>query len=371
MNSRADLELALARALSRHIGYTSGAYDLTRIFSILEFFLERPSGYRQEIVRFLADTTSKTAGLTVAYLEEVINFAQAMGLVETVSTREARLQRISATELGRSLLGAKNSGNPSFYAYYQCKAVLRADADSLLPVLLYFQHEQTSTLQDFFLSFQRELRTSRWNWLKKVFPQGQLLDRVVAHISWLRPPTSKDPQYRIDFPTKNTARHHTAPRQGWLQELNMLDRSSKVLTAFGRDVLTSLQPNDTYFWLGPPHDVQSLLRIEDTVRLEGPFEDQLNFGRHQIKPSAEELDELIEDVFQIMLASFESAKLVHAMQASLQLPVEYINFRAYRDQRAFTWETVLDDLFKVKRGQVDRYSAHTGKIGFYRPTAKS
>ena len=58
VNTRQEAESLLARSLSRHIGYTSGAYDLDRIFSIVDVFSSNTSIYRNEIVSILGDDSA-------------------------------------------------------------------------------------------------------------------------------------------------------------------------------------------------------------------------------------------------------------------------------------------------------------------------
>ena len=67
-----------------------------------------------------------------------------------------------------------------------------------------------------------------------------------------------------------------------------------------------------------------------------------------------------------MKEAYEKAKLVYAPQASLQIPIEYINFRSYRDRTSYNWRSVLDELFKRKRESLVRFSARKGQVGFYK-----
>lgn len=370
---RDESERSLARALSRHIGYTTGAYDLGRILSVLDFFQDKPSGYKEEIVPYLKSqaTDKGDQKITEDYLSEVVNMAQAMRIVETVSSRDVGLQRMAPTEHGRSLLGARATKDEDFINYYITKTVLLADADSLFPVLKYYTITTKDSLQTYFVSFQEGVRRSRMDWLLTAFPQKILLERIVDQVSWVSKTKAPIGEYKVDIPTKNTARHHTAPRQGWLVYLGMLDRDSKTLTAFGFDVLHSLEPSKLYFWLGPTVDAQDSLRIEKSIQAQGPYEDTYNMRSPTLEASENDIKMLIDDVALIMTTGYTAAKLIHAPQASLILSIEYIRYRSYRDNRNYSWQNVLSELFNHKRGEFERLSAHKGQIGFYRPKLQS
>jgi hypothetical protein len=367
--SRAVAETSLAKALSRSIGYTTAAYNLDRIVKALDILQDKASVYKEEMVFALnsGEDTRVTLGKnTDGYTSETPNFTSAMGLIETVSAREARLHRYAATELGRSLLGAKACGDIPFYRYFLSRVVMLADADFLVPILAYHQNKIAQPLPDWFATYQGDLREQRWEWLRKAMPEPLLLQRVAAQISWLAAPKSRVATFQPEFPTLNTARHHALPRRGWLEDLGLLDPSGRALTRFGADALASLTPGQRYFWLGPGERVQDDLRIPLDVQAPGPFEDGFNFLTTPAAPADKDQAALVADLADVMIAAFDSARLVHARQAPLRLAVEYVAFRAYRDRVAYRWEDALNALFTVYRGRIERLSAHTGQMGFYR-----
>ncbi|MER8770923.1 hypothetical protein NKH63_19560 [Mesorhizobium sp. M0960] len=365
--TRSDAEKALAKALSRYIGYTTGAYDLVRIVSVLECFAGRASAYKEEVVAELRSQSEDRRNEPAdTYLSEIINFAQAMDLIATVSSRETKLQRLAPTETGRSVLGAKAANDAGFYQFYLARTVLQADSDYLYPVIKYFTGMHGANIQEYFVFAQTALREERKAWLVEVFPEKILLSRIAEQISWLSAPRGGAGDYRIDVPTMNTARHHSAPRQGWLHELGIWDRTSKTLTKFGTDVLRTLEPSGSYFWLGPDSGVQDALRIVPALQKGGPFEDQLEFAAYETEPSEADVAALVSDVSDVMVASFRDAKLVHAAQASLRLPIEYIQYRAYQDKKRYDWVSLLEKLFHEKKAILERFSAHKGLVGFYR-----
>lgn len=368
VGNREEGEKLVAKALSRHIGYTSGAYDLRRIFSVLDVFREESSAYKDEIVAYLGASgeAAHAQSTTPEYRADVLSFASAMGLVEAVSTRDARVPRFAATELGRSIMGAAAIGDPEFYNFYSAQVVLRADADFLIPILTYVRDAPSMGLNDYFVAFQVTLRSRRFAWLQAAFSEPILMERIASQLPWLKRQKGAHRLYEVETPTANTARHHATPRQGWLEQLGMVDLGRRSLTDFGQDVLTALNPGDDYFWLAPADDVLDALRFAS--RPAGQSEDCLRFSSVAVPPTEEELESLVNDLALVMKSGFVKAKLVHASQASLQLPIEYVHFRAYRDGRAYEWEAVLDILFQRFRGQLERYSARKGKIGFYRVT---
>ena len=334
MNSnrpRDELEADLARSLSRYIGYTTAAYDLKRIVSTLDPFADKPSAYTAEVIEFL-EVTSAEEELTQDYLEGVLTFATSMGILESVSDRNARLRRLAPTQLGRSLMGVASLDIPSFYEFFLSKVVLMSDADALMPVLLAVQSDlRGDELRSNYVSFQMGLRERRLNWLNSAFPERTLLSRVADQISWLKADRASPRPYKTAPLTLNTARHHVTPRQGWLRQLGMVAHNSFELTEFGCDVVNALTVNHEFFWLGPPEGTEEGLRIEAGVRIGGPFEDTFNF-RHDIrKPDDVEYEKIVEDTAKIMMSAYLRAKLVFAPQASLQIPIQYIYFRSYKD----------------------------------------
>jgi hypothetical protein len=365
IGSRDDAERALARALSRHIGYTSGAYDLKRIFSVLDIFHDRTSVYRDELVALLGQGVPEDSpdALSIEYRSDILSFATSMGLVEIVSAREAKLARFAATELGRSFLGARALDDPKFTGFYAAQVVLRADADFIVPILAFSRGGARAALQTSFVEFQKRLREVRLEWLLANFKEPILFERVASHIPWLRRKKASGALYEAEIPTLNTARHHATPRLGWLEQLGLLNRKDQSLTSFGHDVVNALDI-DTYFWLAPPEEALRTLRLDAPPP--GQPEDALNFAGHTAPPSEGQAIALVADVAEIMTRGFSAGKLVHASQASLLLPIEYIRYRSYVDGVEYNWSSILELLFSTYRGVFDRYSAHTGKIGFYR-----
>lgn len=365
ISTREEAERQLAKALSRHIGYTSGAYDLDRIFATLQPFTSRTSAYKDELVTFLGEDGDKAEAPSPEYRADILSFASAMGLIEAISAREAKLVRYAPTELGRSVLGAQSLGSPDFYRFLMSKIVLRADADFLLPMLLFYQEGSSQKqLIPYFAEFARELRSRRLEWMKSSFPERVLFERVAAQIPWLKRSKVPGNFYEIDLPSANTARHHATPRSRWIEQLQMFDRATGRLSQFGLDVVHSLVQQDTYFWLSPARDALDALGLTELPL--GQAEDQLSFHRQEALPTRSEVENLVGDLKSVLIAGYNAAKLVHASQASLRLAVEYISFRSYQDARSYDWESVLEALFLENKDALQRYSARKGKIGFYR-----
>ena len=118
--------------------------------------------------------------------------------------------------------------------------------------------------------------------------------------------------------------------------------------------------------MAPPRGVQELLRIAPALTTDGPYEDEFAFACELEAASVSDVEALLPDVAKMMIDGYPSAKLVHASQASVQLPIEYIIYRSYTDGIAYEILQVLDEVFHKYRDEIDRLSAFKGKIGFYR-----
>lgn len=365
---RPNMEAALVRALSRHIGHTTGAYDLDRILSVLDFFQDRSSAYKEEILTYLRDQAfedEKT--ITEDYLSEVLTFARSFGVIELVSGKEARLQKYSCPELGRSLLASKHLEDADFFRFFKARTIFLADSDSLVAVLSYFDGNRTESLQDYYIEFFLDVRRARYDWLRRAFPEPMLLTRITDRLTWLSGAKKEAAtQLKIDAFTLNTARHHSTPRKGWLNSFDMLDPGAGMLTEFGRRALKSLRGGNGYFWLAPPRGMQELLRISPSLITDGPFEDEFAFVDELAAPNPNDVEALIPDVAEIMIRGYSSAKLIHASQASVQLPIEYTIYRSYTDGVAYDALQVIENVFHRYRDKIDRLSAFKGKVGFYR-----
>ncbi|WP_369059055.1 hypothetical protein ABOZ73_15680 [Caulobacter sp. 73W] len=364
--SRDEAERLLAKSLSRHIGYTSGASGLDRIFSTLDAFRDRTSAYQSELVAFLQEARDleQSEPLSPKYAADVLSFATSMGLLDVVSARDAKIPRYAASEIGRSLLGAAAIGDAGFYNYYSTQIVLRSDADYIIPILRFLENPLDIGLQPYFIDYQTSLRERRLSWLNQVMPERILLERITDQLTWVKKSKSANALLDVEIPTANTARHHATPRQGWVMQLGMVDRQTRQLTPFGEDVLRSLDPEHCYFWISPPADALQSLRLSPIPP--GQAEDEIRFTTGKLPPSDSEIARLVSDLSSVMRRGFPAAKLIHAPQASLQLPIEYIFYRSYADKRDYRWEDILDALFSDFKGTFERFSARKGKIGFYR-----
>ena len=222
-HSRRDLEADLAQALSRHIGYTSAAFDLERIVSVLDYFENSPSMYEPEIVSKLIEAEPER-GANSNYLSEVINFSVSMQIVEPVGLRSTQLQKYAPTARGRVLATAKSLGDNKFYNYVLTKTVLLADSDSIFCVVDYFRTDHKKKLIPFFKEFHEDLRKNRLQWLLEAIPERVLFQRVADQVSWLKPPRDIQVEYSIAEFSENTARHHSTPKKVGLNTWGYLMR---------------------------------------------------------------------------------------------------------------------------------------------------
>ncbi len=368
-----DLERDLGRALSRHIGYTTGAYFLERIVSTLDIFNERPSAYINELAEQAASSKRSLAGgdngthtPNMKYLLEVANFAESMGLIFAVSQKSARLRRVAPTELGRALLGAQASSDDGFYNYFLSRTVLLADADALVPILMFFSKPSGVSLYEHYWYFQRELRKERAGWLQNIFPERQVLERMITYIPWLSMPSRHQASLVCKNISMKTAKHHAAPRQGWLQRLELVDANSKKLTPLGQATLDGLILNDYFFWLGPNSTTQNALGIQSHKKKDGPYQDTFGLIAIATQARSEDVDILLEDTAEVMRAGYRATKLVHAAQATLVLPIEFVKYRSFVDKKNYSWEDTVARIFEKYRGEFERLSAKRGQVGFYK-----
>ena len=373
VGTRGDFERALTNALSRYIGYTTAAYDIDRIFAVLELFTEKPSAYGAEIVEHLQgsddtiDSRKESKKLTDKYLSEVINFSIGMQLIEMVSDRHTNVKRFAPTQKGRSVLGAQSLGNEDFYRYYRTKIILSADADAIVPVMLLMHRgDSPADLPTRYQIFQKNLRMRRLDWIAAAFRDRRLLERIVRKLPWVEHESRPGSGHMIQELSLNTSRHHVTPREGWIQRLGLLNKQNGTFTQFGQDVLSALVPGGEYFWLGPKSGVQEALRIPISNQKKGPYEDTLALGENGSTPTTICLRDLVEDTADVMLSAYSRAKWVYAPQASLQLPIEFIAYRSYVESIDYNWVEVLNTLFKKYRSTFERLSARKGPIGFYK-----
>lgn len=372
---RNALEQNLAGALSRQIGYTTGAYYLDRITSVLGAFERSPTVYLHELVdeAARAERDGGCAGhaeeerASKPYLEEVVHFAEAMNIIIGVSQPSARVRRFAPTELGRALSGAKATGDGSFYEHLLFKNVLLADADALYPVMSFYSQTECSELQDYYRGFQIDLRNRRMEWIIQAFTERASLERVVARVGWLGIDRTKHWSLFADYPSRNTARHHATPRKGWLIRLGVLGTGEECLTEFGELAKKKLQGKGAaYFWLGPKQTTQQDLGIRAADQARGPYEDSFEITHSTTVPDEEEIVRVVDDTADIMKAGYSSVKLVHASQATLMFPIEYIKYRRALDRRSYDWNLIIPRVFSRHRDGFDRLSPKRGHVGFYR-----
>lgn len=361
--TREDAEKALGRALSRHVGYTTGAFHLDRIFSVVEFFRTETSAYSAEIGNALQSDEGGKA-LSPSYLQGVIDFASAFGLIERVSNREAKLARYAATELGRSVLGILTDGDTAFRAHYLATVVMLADADYLVPLMLHASDAGAAS-QEEFMRFTTDLRIRRYEWLTGALTQPVLLERVASRVIWLKRKKGAPTPFVIDQPVASTVRHHVTPRLGWLESLGLLDRKAGRLTTFGQDMIHAMVGHEPYFWIAPDPDVMAVLGLKDPRGQATEMDLGLVPPDSQM-PTDLEKSALVEDAVALMKRAYPHAKLIHADQASLRLPIAYIQYRAYSDKRRYQWAEIISRIFETERNHLTRYSAHKGQVGFYK-----
>lgn len=365
--NRSYAETYLANALSRHVGYTTAAYELSRIFSVVDFFNNKASAINEEIKSYLLNKYDASSALTEGYISEVINFTTSFGLVEIVGHKGQRFQSYTLTQQGRAFLAIRHLGISELQNFTASKIILLSDADFALPILSYFKNQYQNNIKNYFIDFITNLYKLRFNWLLNAFTEKILFQRIVDKITWLKQDIYSTNGYIIQKFTDNTARHHVTPRIGWLSELNWVNKDEKTLTPFGEYIYHSLLPNHFYFWLAPPYEVLKKLGINLEQIPESASEDNfLKAFNSLYTPDESQYMKIVDDVAKIMSDGFEYAKLVYSRQATLLLPIMYIEYRIFKDKLSYDWEYIMNILFSKYKNYFERLSAKVGRIGFFR-----
>ena len=108
------------------------------------------------------------------------------------------------------------------------------------------------------------------------------------------------------------------------------------------------------------------MKIAKAKQIDAPSADTFRIGGQDAEPTPGQIRDLVDNTFEVMSAGYHAAKLVHAPQATLELPIEFIDYRSCVDGKSYNWRDILDEVFKEYRSEVQRLSARVGDIGFYK-----
>ena len=370
--SRSDFETDLAAALSRHIGYTTGAYQLDRIANIATMFDRKPSLYQYELVQHLKDQSEGSQRkVREKYAAEIINFASALGILRKAAdgpTRGAR--RFALTPEGSTIRSALERGEDTLLRFTLIGLVLESDCDAyglLLDILDELPIAGAELHREFRVRFEA-LRSERLAWLDRAFPNRTLRDRIHEKMSWIPHQRRTQPQ-STDF-----GRHHVTPRLGWAQWFGhivperptSMATEDSLLTDTGVELLSALKRGTgRYTWLGPECGTQEALRVVESLQRGGPCAPSWNLLRPtDRRQSKADVDRIAEDVADFMYIHYADLKLIHANQASIASVVPYLHLREHQLGYAVERDRVLDRIFET-RSSFSYLSSRRHKYGYF------
>ena len=358
--------------MSRHIGYTTGAYQMDRIANIATIFHRKPSLYQYEVVQYLKDQSEGSKRkVREKYAAEIINFANALGILRKAAdgpTSGAR--RFALTPEGFTIRSALERDEETLLRFTLIGLVLESDCDTygLLLDILDEHPIAGAALHKAFRARFEELRSERLAWLNRAFPNRTLRDRIHERMSWI------PHQRRIRPQSTDFGRHHVTPRLGWAQWFGHIapDRppsttaEDSLLTDQGVELLSALRRGSgRYSWLGPECGTQEALRIVKVLQRGGPCAPSWNLLRPtDRRQSKADVDRIAEDVADYMYVHYIDLKLVHANQASIASVVPYLHLREHQMGYAVETDRVLDRIFET-RSSFSYLSSRRHKYGYY------
>ena len=370
--SRSDFETALATALSRHIGYTTGAYQVERIANIATMFHRKPSLYQYELVQHVKDQSEgKQRQVREKYAAEIVNFANALGILRKAAdgpTPGAR--RFALTPEGFTVRSALERGEETLLRFTLIGLVLESDCDAygLLLDILYGDPIAGAELHKAFRVRFEGLRSERLAWIDRAFPNRTLRNRIHEKMSWL------PHQRRIRPQSTDFGRHHVTPRLGWAQWFGHIVPERPYSTAVedspltdqGVELLGALRRGTgRYTWLGPECGTQEALGISESLQRCGPCAPSWNLLRPtERRQSKADVGRIADDVAEFMSIHYSDLKLVHANQASIASVVPYLHLREYELGYAVERDKVLDRIFET-RSSFSYLSSRRHKYGYF------
>ena len=358
---RESAEWDLAHALDRHIGYTTGAFNLDRIAEVALYFENRATVWEVEIVNRLM----KTYSVKENYATGILDFSVSLGFVSRFESTSAST-RVSLTDLGRSYRSAYYCNNVPLQQLVLTYAVLAADCDFYGLLLTSFTRDITNESVPKRLAVELQaLREKRISWLRNHFSDSTLRQRVTDKISWLRDSLGKVDSMCIHV-NDNYARHHSRPRKGWARYLGHVD-GSKV-TPFGQEICNSICDVDgSYFWIGLDHSTLETLRLP-TEAMRKPLGPIWNLLRPQ--ESTEEKMEDISGLANFMEQAYPVIRLSLSNQASIDAVLPYLYMLERDIGIRYDEGKVFHQLFTEYRHQFAPMSRRSSLIGHYQLRTK-
>lgn len=316
ISSREVYEHRLAAALSRHIGYTTGAFHLERITGLTSHLAGKPFRYEVEVSQRLQ--AEHPLGKESA--EGVINFAISLGLLQRIAG-DGSHSRLTLTDIGRSIYAASLRKDRDFYRFLVSYALLEYDAD-LYCLILEFSDQLSDDWLQAFRETVFELRKSRLEWLQRVLKLDVLVKRIAEQVPWMQDRGNK---LAILDVGSDFARHHTRPRRGWARAIGHLQEDNS-LSVEGRKILQRLHSDSgRYFWLGPDKETLNSMRIplNETPRPLGPAWSILRPEAETVPPTPA----FVREVGEFMIEMYPSIRLHRTNQAPVAAIKPFIYYK--------------------------------------------
>jgi len=352
-------EKELSLALSRYIGYTTGAYNIfERLKEILPEFDGKP--YLLDIE--LRNKLKVIDNITDDYASGIINFATGLRFIVR-HDHGSQTARFSMTDIGRSCWAAMHMNDEEYERFIFTYSVLEFDCDVyglLLDLACNDGLPTGEALHDEFLKRTNQLRDKRFEWLYNAFPNRILRERIERQVLWIKA-KGVNISEKIS-PRKDFARHHATPRKGWAKSLGHLDEAGK-LTKEGKRVLLKLKGNEKkYFWLAPKKECFEKLQIKNEFG--GISAPAWNLLRGE-KESGEGIDDVIEKISDYMLEYYQYLRLAKMNQASITSVLPYLYFLEKKVDRRFDEQSVIKRIFSEKRDLFSVMSKRDNLYGYY------
>ena len=361
----------LAEALGRYVGYTTGAYKLSRIAEVTELFDQAPSRLRLEVIKALQRplNTETAKVLKEEYAAGIADFAVGLGLVRRID-RGGSLARLALTDLGRAYRAASGLDLDDYKRFLLQFSVLQFDADIyglLLDMALDGPLPTGSELQKHFKSRTLNLRHERTTWLLRAFPDSRLRERLLqgdsgSAVRWIK--NTRGLEIEMKEIGGDFLRHHATPRRGWLVSLGHMETDGQ-LTPMGRRVALRLRgESDHFFWLGPPLEWFKRMHL-DAALIKEPLSPAWNI----IRPSRAETKPVPSDTVvktaDFMERAYRYMRLIRANQVPLEAVKPYIYFLESRSDLRFDEESVFREVFKTFEKRFAPMSQRKGLLGYY------
>lgn len=350
---RARAEQHLAAALSRQIGYTTGAYDLMRFVDIAKLMVGRAFVLLPLMEKWIRDRY----GVRAKYARGVLDVATALGVMDRI-TGGQRIPRYVLSSVGRSVVAADVAEERELLDLTMVAAILDGDADAYGAVLEASgggRDLHSDAFRKVFSRSMENLRAARRAWLEETIPHSALRRRITKDVPWW----DRD----VGHLNQHFVRHHCTPRLGWARVLGHVS-DGNCLTHKGVELLDRMRDGqDAYFWLGPSADDLKVLRI-----CESSWRRPLGGAWNILRPKVEATDipeDLLQGLLEYMHNTYASIRLATANQAPTSAVLPFIYAFEVRKGERYDSESVLGALRRYDPLSFTTLKTRDSLFGYY------